>query len=1174
MSQPDLLARIREALRTAGVDGHEFERAASTFLRDPFPSLSPVSGGTDFGRDGDALEAGSVVRLLATTAGDARQNLREGLRRMKAEGVPFYEVVMATSQVVSATRRRQLEGIAEEYGAHLLMVYDAEWLVGELYRDEVWRERLLGVTGQPPALVPVSFTLTDTQLPTVELAGRESELQVIRSSITDVVVAGASGMGKTRLVAELESAALVTSHSSEARISDDIRRLDPKFVVVDDAHDHLETLRLLRHIRRSELSDFCVIATTWPEHSDLVSDHLPGSQELRLPPLERPEGAQILDSLRIAHKALIGDILNQAEGRPGWILLLGDLARQEGIKQVVSGQAVIDQVGRFTRRFAQGEEALDLLARMAALGQVQDPELPEVGAHIGLPEPQVSGHLRRLARHGLTEWRNGAWKVRPPRLRAALVANYFFSRPPSASIEALLEAWPYKRVRIVSAVVDAALVGSEEAQVKAMRLLDELGAAHDLLGDEVGDLLERYCLSGPRAAELGVELVKNSLPPSGPPIPDPSSSWTERLEGGERRARWARAAAAANAAARKFGIPSSFDLLAEMALCDHGPTNHSDHPRSRLLSLPTDVSPEGGTSRRLRQEALGSAIRLLDEEPSEEVLVLAAQIASAAMSPQGRGTWSDPVDIYKLTIVESLEGRETLEWMGEILWPSWQPYITDLSDEAIGELLDLVRSWLRVARPAGSDGQPQPGDERREVAVRQLKTMMGALRHRCCDTPGPAIAWNELLGELPDQNDLSPIDVNARFEALLIRFYTDSSPGECGWEEAITELAADFQGRNSSQVALELEHLLRSSQAVGNHVGTGVSRVLEEMGRHGNASGLLVCVVQQPQLWHYAGGLARLALVNEGERWSEWVPTVLADPHRRGLAVGTILETLDSSTPAAEYAVQDLGAGDAWQIEYALMRRGAPDPLVEALLTHSCPVIRAATCLEFRRGSGMRHGLELPEEWKDRWRSAFLDVRLEVLDSHNEWRFREIAKQLVEQDPELLTEWFLRTIAEPTEDPLEGLTFDVVSIIGELPRDRRREILYAAQRHPMRRWIVCASCSVDPEFAAVLIDEHVVQVEDIAVCIDRDTRGMWFETVAPHLVARGVGPLEVAWHLQMGTGMGNRSELCTELADYLAGLRTSGDGNLRSIAECGEDYFRRAASEAAAREREDRIRGW
>ena len=191
MAQPDLWARIIDALRREGVDADEFETAAVLFLRDSFPTLSPVSGGTDFGRDADAIDGDDVVRLLATTAEDPRDNLRNGLGRMREEGLPYSDVVLATSQPVSATRRRQLERIAEEeFGARVVMVYDQTWLAGELYRDATWRERLLGVTGEPPALTPVPLSLSESHLPAVELVGRDDVLARVRGGDGDLIRLG------------------------------------------------------------------------------------------------------------------------------------------------------------------------------------------------------------------------------------------------------------------------------------------------------------------------------------------------------------------------------------------------------------------------------------------------------------------------------------------------------------------------------------------------------------------------------------------------------------------------------------------------------------------------------------------------------------------------------------------------------------------------------------------------------------------------------------------------------------------------------------------------------------------------------------------------------------------------------------------------------------------------
>jgi hypothetical protein len=1164
VGQPDLWARIVGALRSEGVDADEFETAAALFLRDSFPTISPVSGGTDFGRDADILEGDDVVRLLVTTSPDPRANLRNGLRRMRQEGVPFHEVVLVGSQPVSATRRRQLEKIAaDEFESRLVMVYDQKWLAGELYRDPIWRERLLGVTGEPPALTPLPLGLSHSHLPNVEYIGRNDALAHLRSGDSDLIVVAGSGMGKTRLVAELADSVFVELHGETARIADDIRRLEPSAVVVDDAHDHPASLDLLRRIRNEGPPPFRIIATTWPETVEAVRDQLPGADELVLEPLERTEGARILEALRITNRLLVGDILDQAEGRPGWILVLGDLARQEDVERVVTGAALIEQVGRFTRRLAQGPVALDLLARVTALGHVTDEELSPLADETGLAIAEVSEQLRRLARHGLAEWTQGRWRARPARLGVALVAHQFFSSPPAASIDILLHRWPQKTLAIVNSVVSAALVGSATADQAAQALLPALANEDDLLGDEAGELLRSYALVSPHTASWVIRYLTTRFPEGPPSAPPVDEDLLGQRDIYRERARWNRAAAAAEGVAQKFVLAESFDLLARMALQDDGPTNHSNHPRRRLLDLPTNVGPYWGTDRDLRREALHCAVRLADSD-SRAAEELAAELASAAMSPRGRGSWLDPVDRRQFTWVEVLEDAEQLKWIADTLWPAWRNVIDGLSDTAVGKGLELARSWQRLAAEAG---RLQASEEAKDIARRSAMHMLRDLRARCELSPGLATEWNARLEHLPESNDIEPIDVDPGFSALVPDLNLSWREREEARRQRTGQLAEEMHKLDPDQIAQRLDGWLRSAEAGGHPIGTSVGQLLEELGHRGRPTDLLLAVLARAELLRYGYALAATALEAEPDRWREWVPAGLDHPERRGLVAQVILS--ESSTPqdAIAHALNELNSADSWMLEAILTRRGIADSVVQSILTHSDPIISCVAALEFRVGS-RQHGLDLPDGWYDEWRQAFLQVPSELSD-HATWQFEEVAKALAASDPDLLTEWFLKALA-PTAPRLDHRA---IELLAGLPQQHRRRVLDAAAEHPARRWLVCAAIGHDAEFVPSLLDENVINVEDVLLCIERDRRGRWFETVAPELVRREARPRDVATHLIYGTGWGEESEVYTSLADYLSGLASSDSPELVEIGRAGEAAFREAAAEAAARERQDRIRG-
>ena len=108
----DLRTRIeRESPRRSKPEGStptSSSDALPTFSRASTPGLSPVSGGTDFGRDADINDELAPPARLLVTGGDRRANVKAGLSSMAKNGIPVERVIVATSQEVSETKRASI----------------------------------------------------------------------------------------------------------------------------------------------------------------------------------------------------------------------------------------------------------------------------------------------------------------------------------------------------------------------------------------------------------------------------------------------------------------------------------------------------------------------------------------------------------------------------------------------------------------------------------------------------------------------------------------------------------------------------------------------------------------------------------------------------------------------------------------------------------------------------------------------------------------------------------------------------------------------------------------------------------------------------------------------------------------------------------------------------------
>jgi hypothetical protein len=104
----DLRTRITQAFEAGRFDPDELERCFTDLLTSIYPGLSPVPGGTDFGRDADINDELAPPARLLVTGGDRRANVKAGLSSMAKNGIPVERVIVATSQEVSETKRASI----------------------------------------------------------------------------------------------------------------------------------------------------------------------------------------------------------------------------------------------------------------------------------------------------------------------------------------------------------------------------------------------------------------------------------------------------------------------------------------------------------------------------------------------------------------------------------------------------------------------------------------------------------------------------------------------------------------------------------------------------------------------------------------------------------------------------------------------------------------------------------------------------------------------------------------------------------------------------------------------------------------------------------------------------------------------------------------------------------
>jgi len=118
------LDRIENALATAKLDASVFERCAQDLLSEQYPGLSPIPGGSDWGRDADisSAEDPTPARLLVTSSrslAGVRDNMLGGIKSLKAHGVSAHRIVLANPASLRLLERQKLVAAAQRAGVRL-----------------------------------------------------------------------------------------------------------------------------------------------------------------------------------------------------------------------------------------------------------------------------------------------------------------------------------------------------------------------------------------------------------------------------------------------------------------------------------------------------------------------------------------------------------------------------------------------------------------------------------------------------------------------------------------------------------------------------------------------------------------------------------------------------------------------------------------------------------------------------------------------------------------------------------------------------------------------------------------------------------------------------------------------------------------------------------------------
>ena len=268
-------------------------------------------------------------------------------------------------------------------------------------------------------------------------------MQWLMNRQRDCLLVGGPGSGKTFMLQSLalQGQALFLVDEDREQIANDLRELKPCAVIIDDAHTRPDLIDSFAQLRQEVGADVRIIATSWPFEAAIVQDALRISSEdvLVIDTIDADIMVEIIKACGIkGPNELIAEIRKQADGRPGLATTLAHLCLVGDIKQVVSGEALLNQLVPGLNRMLNSD-AKKLLAPFALAGNGGISQAT-VAQYLGISIFEISEKLARIAAAGIVVERpNRAVSVEPEPLRWILVRDVFFRGAGSLDHRPLLD---------------------------------------------------------------------------------------------------------------------------------------------------------------------------------------------------------------------------------------------------------------------------------------------------------------------------------------------------------------------------------------------------------------------------------------------------------------------------------------------------------------------------------------------------------------------------------------------------------------------------------------------------------------------------------------------------------------------------------------------------------------
>ena len=1129
MKRDPLYQQILERLG-GPLDPDLFEHCAADLLRREHPTLVPIRGGSDAGMDGAIADGeGTAYPLVTTTGTDVIGNLHRNLEAYKAGGGSRHKAILATSQELTALRRRNLEKRAEELGFVLVQIYDQAAIADRLYESPAWCRELLNLAGDPPAL----SLEPRTQRPLIDLPpiGRDADLAWLRDAPGDRLLVGQPGSGKTFLLRKLalEGRGLFVASDDPGRIAEAYRARRPPLLILDDAHVRRDLLVELRRFRSEAGADFALLASSWPGDAPLVAESLnlgPGQiRELGL--LTRDEIVEVIRASGIHSPVeLVREIVDQAEGRPGLAVTLVYLCLQGGVRDLALGNALKRSVHASFEPLV-GALAIEILAAFAVGGHAGT-EVGVVARALGLPIAQLRSNISRLAAGGVLMDSGGSClSVRPPALRYALVRDVFFCGATSLPLQPLLENLPGE-AGVVDTLIGASAYGAEVPTGLIMGALERAGSER-AWAQFAGLGREETHLALGRHPEFVIEIAAPAL-------------------------RWA----------PDLVIPH----LLRAATGDRRPLPaYPRHPLRQIEDWVKDVEPGCGEAL-LRRRGLLGAVRVWMASGGDPSIGL--DCLPLILSPEFKRDSIDPGAGRTLTFMWGLLPPEGLDEIGR-LWDECRALIRPTDLRSWDPVLQAIRLWAYPDPSLASGGKIPPEVKRamRSTASQMISDLI-ALAEGC---PGVLHAASQIADDL----GLGlAIGLDPHFETL----FPKEDRSDEGWRDlgerraaAVGPLAGEWATQDPTTVLRRIEWFGEQARVAGLMWPDLTPTLCHELATLVREPGTWVrSVLEVDLLANLAEPFLRRVAAEDAPLWTSLAISRLDQPAWRGKIIEVTLAMPSPPEGLLEAALVRL-EGLSEVVWCACLRKQVPESTLIRLLRHEDDTVAgAAAAGEWQADPAG----QVREPLRPAWRAAIVRCP----------EHRNGLGAILKSDPALALEWLLAHTSATARSRVEW-NHVTAEALDSLDADGRQVLLQSLPESFSDEGLIAKLIGDDLAIYRDYLREPRPNRQHLAPLrgnsregrgrLDTvpDLSGDWAEKAKLALDA-GYTPEEVV-HAAFGRHMswwGNASQMWEAWVVQFESLLSRPEHRIRRVGEIGRTWAAERRDWELRGERDEAVYGW